>query len=121
MAPQPSSLRTSFRALSITRIEIKESVIYTARESPGACHPWTVRAADAEDPAWLCRKRGIGSGDGRWMTPAPDELSILEKLREEIFQRLFTRFAAFRHAPQGRIAPPNFIHGPRQMLRESAL
>jgi hypothetical protein len=29
MAPQPSSLRTSFRALSITRIEIKESVIYT--------------------------------------------------------------------------------------------
>jgi hypothetical protein len=27
MAPQPSSLRTSFRALSITRIEIKESVI----------------------------------------------------------------------------------------------
>jgi hypothetical protein len=28
MAPQPSSLRTSFRALSITRIEIKESVIY---------------------------------------------------------------------------------------------
>jgi hypothetical protein len=36
MAPQPSSLRTSFRALFITRIEIKESVIYTARESPGA-------------------------------------------------------------------------------------
>jgi hypothetical protein len=31
MAPQPSSLRTSFRALSITRIEIKESVIYTAK------------------------------------------------------------------------------------------
>jgi hypothetical protein len=30
MAPQPSSLRTSFRALSITRIEIKESVIYAA-------------------------------------------------------------------------------------------
>src|SRR4030095_5102452 len=30
MAPQPSSLHTSFRALSITRIEIKESVIYTA-------------------------------------------------------------------------------------------
>jgi hypothetical protein len=30
MAPQPSSLRTSFRALCITRIEIKESVIYTA-------------------------------------------------------------------------------------------
>jgi hypothetical protein len=30
MAPQPSSLRTSFRALSITRIEIKESVVYTA-------------------------------------------------------------------------------------------
>src|SRR4029453_4719909 len=30
MTPQPSSLRTSFRALSITRIEIKESVIYTA-------------------------------------------------------------------------------------------
>ena len=28
MAPQPSSLRTSFRALSITRIETKESVIY---------------------------------------------------------------------------------------------
>ena len=28
--PQPSSLRTSFRALCITRIEIKESVIYTA-------------------------------------------------------------------------------------------
>jgi hypothetical protein len=28
VAPQPSSLRTSFRALSITRIEIKESVIY---------------------------------------------------------------------------------------------
>jgi hypothetical protein len=28
MASQPSSLRTSFRALSITRIEIKESVIY---------------------------------------------------------------------------------------------
>jgi hypothetical protein len=31
MAPQPSSLRTSFRALSITRIEIKESVIYGGR------------------------------------------------------------------------------------------
>ena len=30
MAPQPSSLRTSFRVLSITRIEIKESVIYAA-------------------------------------------------------------------------------------------
>ena len=30
MTPQPSSLRTSFRALCITRIEIKESVIYTA-------------------------------------------------------------------------------------------
>jgi hypothetical protein len=30
MPPQLSSLRTSFRALSITRIEIKESVIYTA-------------------------------------------------------------------------------------------
>src|SRR4029453_6800802 len=30
MAPQPSSLRTSFRALSITRTEIKKSVIYTA-------------------------------------------------------------------------------------------
>jgi hypothetical protein len=29
MAPQPSSLRTAFRAF-ITRIEIKESVIYTA-------------------------------------------------------------------------------------------
>src|SRR5262249_1174946 len=29
MAPQLSSLRTSFRALCITRIEIKESVIYT--------------------------------------------------------------------------------------------
>src|SRR5215510_8300227 len=31
MAPQPSSLRTSFRALCITRIEIKESVIYGGR------------------------------------------------------------------------------------------
>jgi hypothetical protein len=31
MAPPPSSLRTSFRALSITRIEIKESVIYDGR------------------------------------------------------------------------------------------
>src|SRR4030095_8269292 len=31
MAPQPSSLRTSFRALSITRTEIKESGIYTGR------------------------------------------------------------------------------------------
>jgi len=31
MAPQPSSLSTSFRALSITRIEIKESVIYGGR------------------------------------------------------------------------------------------
>ena len=31
MAPQPSSLRTSFRALCITRIEIKESVIYTRK------------------------------------------------------------------------------------------
>jgi hypothetical protein len=31
MAPQPSSLRTSFRALSITRIEIKESGIYGGR------------------------------------------------------------------------------------------
>jgi hypothetical protein len=30
MAPQPSSLRTSFRALCITRIEVKKSVIYTA-------------------------------------------------------------------------------------------
>jgi hypothetical protein len=30
MAPQLSSLRTLFRALCITRIEIKESVIYTA-------------------------------------------------------------------------------------------
>ena len=30
MAPQPSSLRTSFRALSITGAEIKKSVIYTA-------------------------------------------------------------------------------------------
>jgi hypothetical protein len=32
-------LRTSFRALSITRIEIKESVIYTARETSGAALP----------------------------------------------------------------------------------
>jgi hypothetical protein len=31
MAPQPSSLRTSFRALCITRIEIKKSVIYDGR------------------------------------------------------------------------------------------
>src|SRR4030095_2324328 len=31
MAPQPSSLRTSFRGLCITRIEIKESVIYAER------------------------------------------------------------------------------------------
>jgi hypothetical protein len=31
MAPQPSSLRTSFRALFITRIEVKESRIYTAK------------------------------------------------------------------------------------------
>ena len=31
MAPQPSSLRTSFRALSITRMEIKKSVIYDGR------------------------------------------------------------------------------------------
>jgi hypothetical protein len=30
LAQQPSSLRTSFRALCTTRIEIKESVIYTA-------------------------------------------------------------------------------------------
>ena len=30
MASQPSSLHTSFRALCTTRIEIKESVIYTA-------------------------------------------------------------------------------------------
>jgi hypothetical protein len=36
MAPQLSSSSTSFRALSITRIDIKESVIYTARERPGA-------------------------------------------------------------------------------------
>jgi hypothetical protein len=35
MAPQPSSLRTSFRALSITRIEIKESVIYTVGRRHG--------------------------------------------------------------------------------------
>ena len=35
MAPQPSSLRTSFRALCITRIEIKESVIYTAEGDSG--------------------------------------------------------------------------------------
>ena len=80
--------------------------------------PMDVQAAHAEEPGLALRKRGIGSGDGRWMTPAPDELLILEKLREEIFQRVFTRFAAFRHAPQGRIAPPNFIHGPRQMLRD---
>jgi magnesium chelatase family protein len=33
MAPQPSSLRTSFRALCITRIEIKESVIYGGEPS----------------------------------------------------------------------------------------
>jgi hypothetical protein len=31
MTDQPSSLRTSFRALCITRIEIKESVIYGGR------------------------------------------------------------------------------------------
>src|SRR5262245_63519099 len=36
MAPQPSSLRTSFRALCITRTEIKESVIYTARGDRGS-------------------------------------------------------------------------------------
>jgi hypothetical protein len=35
MTPQPSSLRTSFRALSITRIEIKESVIYTTEGDRG--------------------------------------------------------------------------------------
>jgi hypothetical protein len=60
MAPQPSSLRTSFRALCITRIEIKESVIYgvgrqvftgwevttkeLATESPlGSTHPFAAR------------------------------------------------------------------------------
>src|SRR5262245_7144452 len=31
MTPQPSALRTSFRALCITRLEIKESVIYADR------------------------------------------------------------------------------------------
>jgi hypothetical protein len=44
MAPQPSSLRTSFRALCITRVEIKESVIYGSRrqglvESEGQKQP----------------------------------------------------------------------------------
>jgi hypothetical protein len=35
MAPQLSSLRTSFRALCITRIEIKERVIYTSGTRQG--------------------------------------------------------------------------------------
>src|SRR5262249_620111 len=35
-APQPSSLRTSCWALCITRIEIKESVIYTAEGDRGS-------------------------------------------------------------------------------------
>jgi hypothetical protein len=32
IAPQPSSLHTSFRALCITRREVKESVIYGGRQ-----------------------------------------------------------------------------------------
>jgi hypothetical protein len=39
-------------------------------------------------------------------------------MREENFQSLFAGFATFRHAPQGRIASPNFIHGLRQILRD---
>src|SRR5262249_8651296 len=38
MAPQPSPLRTSFRALCITRIEIKESVIYGGRHEGSLDH-----------------------------------------------------------------------------------
>src|SRR5262245_13859993 len=42
MAPEPSSLRTSFRALCITRIEIKESVIYGERHE-GSLYPKSSR------------------------------------------------------------------------------
>jgi hypothetical protein len=45
MSPQPSSLRTSFRALSITRIEIKESVIYTAERER--------RFVEVKDQIWI--------------------------------------------------------------------
>src|SRR5262249_46794190 len=49
MASQPSSLRTSFRALCITRIKIKESVIYDGKPEGGLdpkssripTHAWT--------------------------------------------------------------------------------
>src|SRR5215831_12100097 len=53
MAPQPSSLRTSFRALCITRIAIKESVIYTAEGDRGSSSRKTRISVKLN---WMARK-----------------------------------------------------------------
>jgi hypothetical protein len=44
--------------------------------------------------------------------------SLVEKLWEENLQRLFAGFASFRHSAKRGIAPPNFIHCLRRMLRD---
>jgi hypothetical protein len=53
MTPQPSSLRTSFRALSITRTEIKECVIYMAE---GDTDSLSEKTQFCLSVSWMARK-----------------------------------------------------------------
>src|SRR5215468_1688129 len=53
MAAQPSSLRTSFRALSITRTEIKECVIYMAE---GDTDSLSEKTQFCLSVSWMLRK-----------------------------------------------------------------
>jgi len=76
MAPQPSSLRTSLRALYIARIEIKESVIYGGRrqvlvEWEGQNQP-EIELSDASDKSReieLMEKSVQCDAHGRRATP----------------------------------------------------
>src|SRR5262249_12599683 len=58
MAPQLSSLRTSFRALCITRIEIKESVIYTEGDRGSSSRKARISLRLNRRVRWMRRKVG---------------------------------------------------------------
>src|SRR4029077_3614558 len=80
VAPQPFSLRTSFRALSITRIEIKESVIYTAKGDRDS----SSRKAGGQHkiPLYATDGRGQDLGDGEFSS-----ISACAKLIDKRFGR----------------------------------
>src|SRR5215510_4861463 len=86
MAPQPCSLRTSFRVLSITRTEIKECVIYMAE---GDTDSLSEKTQFCLSVSWILRK--ICSME-KSIQSAPFDM-LITRTRGQIDTRIFSPLA----------------------------